>query len=183
VKKIKLTFALLILCACSSKGTKTPSVSTSKVETPKANVCDSEPYKGNADYNEVSEKEYVNDLKNGDRVYLKNEVKKCEEYFDEGVGLECGIQRTVSLVWESNSKTVDSAGFLESGCEHPNSPFLKTEPWAPNDVKVKKDIATVEHYWNYYERNADEDEKCLLRRFNMDRSKKKLIELSEGKCK
>jgi len=179
LKPIIIAFSFLCF-GCGSAQLQSPS--SQKIETPKASVCDSENYKDNPDYNPVSEKQFVNKIKDGEQVYLQKDVQKCETTFSEEDGLECGLQLSLKLVWELNKKIVDSISFVESGCEDPNSPSLRIEPWAPNDVRVRKNTIKVEHYWNYYSRSANEDEECKFRVFKIDRNKQKLQELREEHC-
>lgn len=168
---------------CSSIGAK-DSIRSVKTDAAKVRVCDAEKYQDNPDFQESSKKTDVHKIKNGETVYFHDETKKCETVFDEDYGLECGVQRSLRLVWHSRSQIVDSFSFLESGCEDPGSHNLDAEPWAPDSIRIKKDLVKVRHYWNYYVRTrAEEKNQCLLRIMKIDREKMKLVDLGWDKCK
>lgn len=177
-------FLALILFSggCGSTGVK-DSVAPVKTEMVTVRVCDAERYRDNSDFQESSEKTDVHKIKNDETVYLQDETKKCETVFDEDYGLECGVQRSLRLVWRSSSQIIDSFSFLDSGCENPGSHSLVAEPWAPDSIEIKDDLIKVRHSWNYYVRTkAEEKNQCLLRNLKIDRKKMKLTDLGWGKC-
>jgi hypothetical protein len=177
-----LIFATLFIFGCVSTPLQNESLKYKSKSSIKS-ICESESYTGDPDYKQVSEKEYVNILPNGEEIYIQTEVQRCEAFFSEGGELECGIQKTVRLVWDKNTKAIGNVVFLDSGCSQPNDPSLRMEPWDQNDVRVKKDLVTVEHYWNYYSRGQKEEDECMLRIFKIDRKKMKLRELKERACR
>lgn len=150
---------------------------------PKTRICETETYTDNPEYKEYSVKEFVNTLQGAEVVYLQTDVRKCEEMFSEESGAECGLQRVDKLVWEKDKKVIDSFYFLESGCQEPHSPSLKMEPWDQNDVRVHSDMVDVQHYWNYYSQDDEQESRCLVRRFMLDRLKMKFSELPEEDCR
>lgn len=180
-EKIFLLTPILVL-ACSSSPIQTSSP-TPKIETLKANVCETEGYADNPEYKQRSEKEYLNKLENGEEIYLETIVERCEEVFSEGGGIECGIQKTIKLVWQKDKKPIDSFSFLNSGCQEPNAQNLRMEPWDQNDVTVRNGIVKVRHYWNYYSHSEEEDERCMFHVFKLDRRKLKFHDLGEKSCR
>lgn len=167
-----------LLLSCGSPLIQKSQLGT-KAEIYKASACESENYLGKSDYQQKSEREYLNKLKNGEAVYLQTEIKRCEEVFSENGGVECGVQKTIKLIWEKDKKSIDSFSFLDSGCEDPNSRSLNMEPWDQNDVVVKKDVVKVRHYWNFYSYKEEDDERCMIHIFKLDRRKMKLHDLGE----
>lgn len=179
IKIVIMTPFLVSVCASPLIQKSPPE---SKFETLKTSVCESESYVGNTDYKQRSEKEYLNKLKNGEEVYLQTVVERCEARFIEEGDLECGLQKTIKLIWEKNNKLIDSFSFLDSGCEEPNSSSLRMEPWDQNNIIVKKDVVNVIHYWNYYS-HSNEDERCMSHSFRLDRRKMKFHDLGEKSCR
>lgn len=173
------------LLSCGSFGTRPTkdAVRNSKVDASTVHVCDTEKYQNNPDYVKSSKKTDVHKLKNEETVYLHDETEKCETVFDEDSGPECGVQRSIRLIWKSGSQVIDSFSFLESGCEEPGSHSLSAEPWAPDSIQLKGDLVKVRHYWNYYVRTeAEEKYQCLLRILKIDRKKMKLVDVGWNKC-
>lgn len=175
--KIFFITPFLILACASPSIQKSPP--EPKLETHKTSVCESQSYIANPDYIQRSEREYLNKLKNGEAVYLQTVVERCEEMFSEEGGVECGIHKTIKLIWEKDKKPIDSFSFLNSGCQEPNSQSLRMEPWDQNDVNIRKDIVKVRHYWNYYSHSEEEDERCMFHVFKLDRRKLKFHDLGE----
>lgn len=177
----------VFMCACVHKVDRgpvsSPKTVASKVpDAPSTKICESESYVDDSDYKPSLEKEYVNKLGNSEEIFLQTEVQQCEEYFNEGIGLECGIKKKVELIWTVGQKVIDTFVFLETDCQEPSSASLKMIPWDVSDVLVKNDLVKVQHFWNYYSRSEDEDQECKHKVIKLDRVQMKFQEQVEQKC-
>ncbi len=177
---------LLISCVLFSGCASKPSIDTEPATEAKpkarADVCSDANYLDNPRFNEVSEKLYTTRVKRDEEVYLQFDVKRCASFSEDSEDGECGLNKTMVLVWEKNNQIVDKVVFHESSCVPVDSPYLKIEPWSPNDIIFRSGLIKVVHVWDYYERpDRNEDDK-LCRVFKLDSKAKKFKEWHNEIC-